>query len=86
MRTRLAPFALPLAAALGLAACAEPEEETYTTDVEDQSGGELIVEERDPDAVPADVPDVPMTPIPPAQVPPEQAPGQDVPPADTTGE
>ena len=62
-RARLA--ILPLAAALTLAACGgEPEETTLTTDIEDQSGGELIVTEVDPAAIPVDTPDTVMTPVP----------------------
>lgn len=59
---------LPLAAAglaFSLAACGEREEPTYEADVEDLSGGELIVSEPDPDAVPVDLPETPMTPVPP---------------------
>lgn len=55
---------LPLGAALALAACGEAEETTYEADAEDLSGGELIVTEEDPDAVPVDTPDTPMTPVP----------------------
>jgi hypothetical protein len=56
---------LPLAAAMALSACgAEPEETTLETDTVDQSGGELIVSEADPEAVPVDTPDTPMTPVP----------------------
>ncbi|MBY6127559.1 hypothetical protein KUW15_02400 [Qipengyuania aquimaris] len=56
---------LPLGAALALAACGgEAEEPTYEADAEDMSGGELIVTEEDPDAVPVDTPDTPMTPVP----------------------
>lgn len=53
--------ALPLAAALALAACGAKEETTYEADAEDVGGGELIVTEQDPDAVPVDTPDTPMT-------------------------
>ena len=56
----------PALAALALAACgaAEEEEVVSEADVEDVSGGELIVSEEDPDAVPVDTPDTPMTPVP----------------------
>jgi len=56
---------LPLPAALlfALAACGEAEEPTYETDVVDESGGELIVNEPDPDAVPVDLPETEMTPV-----------------------
>ncbi len=57
---------LPLGAALAftLAACSAEEEPTYETDVEDVSGGELIVTEDDPEAVDVDLPDTEMTPVP----------------------
>lgn len=66
---RRASGLLPLAAALvlplALAACGGQEEETeFATDTVDQSGGELIVSEQDPNAVPVDTPDTPMTPVP----------------------
>lgn len=65
MITRFAATALPLTAALALAACGgQPEETTYEADAEDVSGGELIVTEQDPDAVPVDTPDTPMTNVP----------------------
>jgi len=54
---------LMLAGAVCLGACqAEEEEVEYTTDVEDLSGGELIVTEEDPDAVDVELPETPMTP------------------------
>lgn len=56
---------LPLAAAFALTACGGTEEETtYEADVEDVSGGELIVSEPDPNAVQVDTPDIAMTPVP----------------------
>ena len=60
---------VPALAALSLAACgggetAEPELEA---DVEDISGGELMVEPADPDAVPVDLPETEMTNVPPAE-------------------
>ena len=65
MNSRLVAAALPLAAAFALAACgAEPEEPTYEVDVTDEGGGELIVTQPDPDAVPVDTPDTPMTNVP----------------------
>ena len=67
-------LAAPVAAALLLAACAqEAEEKTYATDVEDVGGGELIVTQEDPDAVPVDTPDTPMTPTAEAE---EEAPAE----------
>ena len=55
---------LPFSAALllSLAACGEAEETTIEPDVEDVSGGELIVTEQTP-AVPVDVPETEMTPV-----------------------
>ena len=64
MTTRLANFALPLAAALALAACAEAEDTTYEVDATDEGGGELIVTEQQPEAVEVDTPDTPMTNVP----------------------
>ena len=64
MAFRFAPAAITLTAALCLAACGEPEETTYEVDAVDQSGGELIVTDEDPDAVPVDTPDTAMTPAP----------------------
>jgi hypothetical protein len=64
MTTRLATFALPLAAALALAACAEAEDTAYEVDATDEGGGELIVAEQQPDAVEVDMPDTPMTNVP----------------------
>jgi hypothetical protein len=64
MTTRLANFALPLAAALALAACAEAEDTTYEVDATDEGGGELIVTKQQPDAVEVDTPDTPMTNVP----------------------
>lgn len=56
---------LPFGAALALAACGGTEEErTYEADVTDLSGGDLIVSEEDPNAVPVTTPDVAMTPVP----------------------
>ena len=42
---------LVAAAALGLAACGQKEKTEYKTDVTDESGGDLIVETPNPDAV-----------------------------------
>lgn len=49
-----------------LAACnQEPESAPqYEADVTVPSGSELIVTEQDPNAVPVDTPDSPMTPVP----------------------
>lgn len=70
MRTiTIAKTALPLSAALALAACGSSEEPaadqtpaTYSTDVEDLSGGEIIATEEDPNAVPVELPETPMVP------------------------
>ncbi len=57
---------LPLSAALllSLAACGDAEDTTVEPDVEDVSGGELIVTEQTP-AVPVDLPETEMTNVPP---------------------
>lgn len=69
---------LPLSAAfiLSLSACsqAEEENETYVAGVEDAGGGDLIVSEPDPNAVPVDVPETPMTPVPSGSESPSPAP------------
>ncbi len=57
-------LALPLCAALALAACGQDQEATYEADATDLGGGELIVTEEDPEAVPVDTPDTPMTSVP----------------------
>lgn len=54
---------LPVAVLLSLAAC-QQEPVNLEPDVEDQSGGELIAEPVDPDAVPVDVPETPMVNVP----------------------
>ncbi|TYC90975.1 hypothetical protein [Novosphingobium sp. BW1] len=62
----MAPTALLAAlAALGLAACSPEPAKDYTTDVEDKSGGELIVTDVDETGVDVKVPDTPMTNVPP---------------------
>lgn len=60
---------LPFSAAmlLSLAACGEAEETTIEPDVEDISGGELIVTDPTP-AVPVTLPETPMTNVPPESV------------------
>lgn len=57
---------LPAAALLlALAACApEAEEKAYEVGAEDVGGGELQVSEADPDAVPVELPETPMTNVP----------------------
>lgn len=57
--------ALAAAAAIfGLAACGEPPAEEYVTDVTDESGGELIVEDADQEGVDVNLPETPMTNVP----------------------
>ncbi|MCB2089280.1 MAG: hypothetical protein H6918_00345 [Sphingomonadaceae bacterium] len=61
---KTALVALPLAGALALTACSQQAEEpTYEADATDESGGELIVSDVDPAAVPVDVPETEMTPV-----------------------
>lgn len=62
--TKPSYLALPLCAALALAACGQEQETTYEADATDLGGGELIVTEEEPDAVPVDIPDTPMTNVP----------------------
>ena len=66
LATTIWRMAVPVCAALALASCgqAEEEERTLDTSAEDLGGGDFIVSEEDPDAVPVDTPDVPMTPVP----------------------
>ncbi|MEX0341852.1 MAG: hypothetical protein AB3N06_04640 [Erythrobacter sp.] len=64
MNTPILTAALPLVAALGLAACGAQEDTTYAVDATDEGGGELIVAEPAPEAVPVDTPDTPMTNVP----------------------
>ncbi|MEL6878128.1 MAG: hypothetical protein AAGL68_08540 [Pseudomonadota bacterium] len=62
----------PVLAALALAACGEAGDTTYDTDVVDEGGGELIVDQPDPNAVPVDLPETPMTNVPPEGSMPEE--------------
>lgn len=55
---------LSLVATLAVAACSQAQERKYEVDAKDKSGGELIVTEVDPDAVPVDLPEVEMTSVP----------------------
>lgn len=65
MARALASTLIPCIAALALAGCGgQDSSDTYKTDVEDQSGGELIVSTPDPNAVPVRLPETPMTPVP----------------------
>ena len=76
MKFRHAALTLTLAASFGLAACGgEPEETTYEADATDVGGGELIVTEEDPAAVPVDTPDTPMTNVPAEDAAAEETPG-----------
>ena len=65
--TRIAG-ALTLTAGLSLAACGEAEEPTYEVDATDESGGELIVADEDPEGVAVDLPETEMTNVPPEQM------------------
>lgn len=67
MMRRMHFSALGLAAAMALAACADTEETTYEVDATDVGGGELIVREEDPDAIPVELPETPMTNVPPGE-------------------
>lgn len=60
MRKTTMSALLALCGAALLAACAEQEEKTYEVDATDESGGELIVSDVDPEAVPVDTPDTEM--------------------------
>lgn len=54
-----------LSGAMLLAACGgAPEEKTYEVDATDESGGELIVSDVDPETVPVDTPDTEMVNVP----------------------
>jgi hypothetical protein len=63
MRAFAPRLALVPLAALALAACQE-EPVDLEPAAEDQSGGELIMEPVDPNAVPVEVPETPMTNVP----------------------
>lgn len=58
---------LALGGAAMLAACGAQEEKTYEVDATDESGGELIVSDVDPEAVPVDTPDTEMTNVTPEE-------------------
>ena len=60
---------LAAVAAVGLAGCGEEPAKEYETDVVDESGGELIVDELNPDAVDVNLPETPMTPVPEEEAP-----------------
>jgi hypothetical protein len=55
---------LPIAATMAIAGCGQSAETSYETDVVDESGGELIVSDVDPDAVPVDLPETEMVNVP----------------------
>ncbi|MFC3100135.1 hypothetical protein [Altererythrobacter lauratis] len=59
----IAPAAALLMPVMLLAACQNEPVETVA-DVEDQSGGEIITTPVDPNAVPVDLPQTPMTNVP----------------------
>lgn len=75
-RSRIAALALAATAALGLAACAQEQPKDYETDVVDKSGGELIVEDANPEGVQVTLPETPMTNVPPASATETPAPAQ----------
>lgn len=60
-RNTLEAMALVVGGALCLAACAPEQPTEYETDTIDKSGGELIVEEENPDAVEVELPETEMT-------------------------
>lgn len=62
--SRNARILLPLIGAAALVACGQKEETTYEVDATDESGGELIVSDVDPDAVPVEEPMTEMTSVP----------------------
>ena len=64
MRFSITNPALPMLGLFALVACGQPAETTYETDVVDESGGELIVTQPDPNAVPVDLPETEMTNVP----------------------
>lgn len=67
---------LLFAATLGLAACAPEQPKDYETDVVDQSGGELIVEDESAEGVEVTLPQTPMTNLP------DEAPAAETPAAE----
>lgn len=58
---------LALVASLAVAACNQAQERKYEAGAEDRSGGELIVSQEDPDAVPVELPETEMTSVPAAE-------------------
>ncbi|GAB5348478.1 hypothetical protein [Alteriqipengyuania sp. 357] len=67
MAVRFAPFALALVGAVMLTACSAQEEKTYEVDATDESGGELIVADENPEGVAVDLPETEMTNVPPEE-------------------
>lgn len=57
---------LAISALLSVTACSKKPTE-YTTDVKDESGGQLIVEDANSPGVPVNLPDTPMTNVPPSE-------------------
>lgn len=55
---------LTLVATLAVAACNQAQERSYEVDATDEGGGELIVSDVDPNAVPVELPKVEMTNVP----------------------
>jgi hypothetical protein len=63
-RNNIAAMVLTAGAVLGLAACAPEQPTEYETDTVDESGGELIVEDANPEGVDVELPETEMTPVP----------------------
>jgi hypothetical protein len=63
-RSRLAAFSLAATAAIALAACAPEQPKDYETDVVDESGGDMIVEDENAEGVEVELPETPMTNVP----------------------
>ncbi|MBM3594242.1 MAG: hypothetical protein FJX31_00225 [Alphaproteobacteria bacterium] len=70
--------ALPLAAtgAMGLAACAPEQPKDYLTDVVDENGGDLMVEDENAEGAEVKLPEAPMTNVPEAPATEAPAPAQ----------
>lgn len=75
-RSRIATLSLAATVALGLAACGQEQAKDYETDVVDQSGGDLIVEDANPEGVEVKLPETPMTNVPEAPATETTAPAQ----------
>ncbi len=85
MRSKTLSLALPLSAALALAACGgnDEAEKTYEAGATDVGGGELIVTDPSETGIPVDLPETPMTPVPPeGSETPSETPSPTAPPAE----